>query len=83
MLCWDYVPFLNFAGKTRGKQGQQLPYKLMAQDKNPVFYNLLGQQSHMLMSGQPLSRVLISELQFLIFCNEMLTIETAVSSANL
>ena len=34
---------------------------------------LLGQQSHML----------VSELQFLIFHNEMLTIETAVSSANL
>ena len=25
---------LNFAGTTRGKQGQQLPYKLMAQDKD-------------------------------------------------
>ena len=24
---------LNFAGTTRGKQGQQLPYELMAQDK--------------------------------------------------
>ena len=38
-----------------------------------VHLNLLGQQSRMLMSEQ----------QFLIFYNEMLTIETAVSSANL
>ena len=37
----------------------------------------------MLMSEQPLSHVLMSEQQFLIFYNEMLTIETAVSSANL
>ena len=64
---------LNFAGTTRGKQGQQLPYKLMAQDKDSVLYNLLGQRSRMLMSEQ----------QFLIFWNEMLTIETAVSNVNL
>ena len=38
-----------------------------------VHLNLLGQQSRMLMSEQ----------QFLIFYNEMLTIEIAVSSANL
>ena len=37
----------------------------------------------MLMSEKLLSHVLISEQQFLIFYNEMLTIETAVSSANL
>ena len=38
-----------------------------------VHLNLLGQQSHMLMSEQ----------QFLILYNEMLSIETTVSSANL
>ena len=41
--------------------------------RTAVHLNLLGQQSRMLMSEQ----------QFLIFYNEMLTIETAVSSANL
>ena len=41
--------------------------------RTAVHLNLLGQRS----------RVLMSEQQFLIFDNEMLTIETAVSSANL
>ena len=33
--CFARTMFLlNFAGTTRGKQGQQLPYKLMTQDKD-------------------------------------------------
>ena len=42
MLCWDYVPFLSFAGTTRGKQGQQLPYKLMEQDKDCSPFQFAG-----------------------------------------
>ena len=66
-FCWDNE------GKTRTAAS------LQTNGTRQVLCNLLGQRSHMLMSEQPLSRVLISEQQFLIFYNEMLTIETAVS----
>ena len=65
---------LNFAGTTRGKQGQQRPYKLMAQDKD---------RSPLQFTGTAVLRAYESEQQFLIFYTEMLTIETAVSNANL
>ena len=81
--------YLNFAGTTSGKQGQQFLYKLMAQDndRSPLQMNTTGQgprplQMNTKLLGQQ-SGMLVSEPQFLIFHNEMLTIETTVSSANL
>ena len=63
-FCW------NNEGKTRTAASLQTNG---TRQGPAVLYNLLGQQSRMLMSEQ----------QFLIFYNEMLTIETAVSNAHL